>query len=446
MPKQLNRLALLFAAAFGLIAAATGYWSVVRAEDLTTRGDNPRRILMVRRIPRGQILDRYGTVLAESVGVPGELERHYPYPALSSLLGYISPLYGTAGLEAALDPVLHGDEGYDPLELWQMATVLGSPPPGRAVRLSLDLAAQQAADQALGDRPGAVAVIDTESGAILALASHPTYDANGLEERWSSLVADPRSPLLNRAILGLYQPGGALAPAILTLAVATGTAEIEQPFEGTDLTPLEIGGRSYACQQSPSGDDTLGGAIARGCPMAVAELGRALGANALRELFASLRLYEAPSIGLPAGGAPPDADISDPALAAIGQDELAISPLQLALVTAAIAEHGRLPAPQLVVEAQDREGQWQPVAPAAEAGAALPASAADAVAAWMAESGHASVAFSGAEGRPLAWYTAFAPVDDARYAVAVLLEEGNVGEAEMVGQAVLEAVQTGLSG
>src|SRR5687768_1314368 len=113
MSRQLNRLSLVFGLAFALVIAATGYWGLVQAGTLTARGDNPRRILLERRIPRGAILDRNGLVLAETTGPPGEYVRHYPYPALSSLLGYISPLYGTAGVEAAFDPILHGDAGYD---------------------------------------------------------------------------------------------------------------------------------------------------------------------------------------------------------------------------------------------------------------------------------------------------------------------------------------------
>ena len=77
MSSQLNWLSVVFVAAFLLVAVASGYWGVVRVDDLTARGDNPRRILLERRVPRGQILDRNGAVLAESVGAPGALTLGY---------------------------------------------------------------------------------------------------------------------------------------------------------------------------------------------------------------------------------------------------------------------------------------------------------------------------------------------------------------------------------
>ncbi len=439
MTSSLNRLSAAFSVAFVLVVAATGFWGFVRSDGLLARGDNPRRILLERRIPRGLILDRNGEILAETVGPPGELTRHYPYPALSSLLGYISPLYGTTGVEAAFDPILHGDEGYEPFELWQLSTVLGTPPAGRAVRLSLDLGLQQAADTALGNRPGAVVLLDAETGELLALASHPSYDANALDAIWSELINDPRSPLLNRATLGLYQPGGALAPAILAAAIASGGAEVEQAFADSGFTPLEVNGVTLSCRQEPLGDPTLGNALRRGCPQALAELGSTLGGDALHDLYAGLRLFEPPAIGLPVGAASADAAVTDPTLAALGQDGLSISPLQLALVTAAIAEHGLLPAPRLVLETQDRAGDWQPLPPAAAASAALPARAADEVAAWMAD-GHAALANSTVDGSELAWFTGFAPEANPRYVVAVLLESGDIEAAEGIGREVLAAV------
>jgi peptidoglycan glycosyltransferase len=308
------------------------------------------------------------------------------------------------------------------------------------VRLSLDLALQQAADAALGSRDGAVVVMQTDTGELLALASHPTYDANALDTTWSNLVDDPRSPLLNRATLGLYQPGRALTPALLTSALASGAAELDQPVTDFDLD-VRLNDQTYACREVPiEADVNLGVALADGCPAPLAALGARLGGPALHDLFATLRFFEPPAIGLAVGAASADAAVTDPALAALGQNGLAVSPLQLTLVTAAIAEHGRMPAPRLVLETQDRAGEWQPEAAGGDVATVFPSSAADAVAAWMAD-GYAAQAASGTSQQPLAWFLAFAPEDDARYAVVVLLEAGDVDAAEAVGRAVLEALR-----
>ncbi|MEP7359595.1 MAG: hypothetical protein ABI847_20250, partial [Anaerolineales bacterium] len=92
MTKQINRLELIFGAAFLAVALAAGYWGLVRADELTARGDNPRRILAERRTGRGTILDRNDAVLADVVGPAGEYTRRYDYPQLAPVIGYVSPL------------------------------------------------------------------------------------------------------------------------------------------------------------------------------------------------------------------------------------------------------------------------------------------------------------------------------------------------------------------
>jgi len=145
MVTQVKRLATAFSTAFLAVALAAGYWGLVRSEALLARGDNPRRLLDERTTARGTIYDRLDQVLAESLGEPGALTRSYPYPALAPVLGYVSPVYGLAGVEAAQDETLHGGAGLDPFDLFWQGTVLGEPPPGRDVRLTLDLGTQQAA-------------------------------------------------------------------------------------------------------------------------------------------------------------------------------------------------------------------------------------------------------------------------------------------------------------
>ncbi|MGQ0605262.1 MAG: penicillin-binding transpeptidase domain-containing protein, partial [Anaerolineales bacterium] len=347
MPQQLHRLALALGAAFCLMALAAGYWAIAEQSALLARADNPRRILLERRLPRGSILDRDGVVLAEARGMPGDYTRAYPYPDLAPVLGYVSSFYGLAGVEAAMDGVLHGDAGRDALSLaWD--DVLGRRFTGRAVQLTLDLPLQEAADRAIGARTGAVVLLDSASGELLALASQPTFDPNTLEDNWDALIADERAPLLNRATSALYQPGGVMQPFVLAASLQSLTAELEGTFVFAG-DPFRSGDLTLRCQVDPRASAlTLREAFRFGCPQPFAALGEALGPRRIEQLITDLRFLTAPQIGVPTLAASTPSYATEVAALGVGQGSLTVTPLHVALATAAIAERGQVPTPQLI--------------------------------------------------------------------------------------------------
>lgn len=200
----------------GLAGAALvlGWWSFYRAPALLTRTDNPRRAIADRFVPRGAILARDQEPLTITTGDAGEYGRQYLYPPLSPVLGYTDPVYGQSGLEASMDAYLRGLQGYPALTVWWSHLLYGQPPAGLDVRLALDMDLQRLADESLGDHPGALVLIDASSGEILALASHPGFDANQIATDWDQIIADPQAPLVNRATLGRY-PGKDLVGVLL---------------------------------------------------------------------------------------------------------------------------------------------------------------------------------------------------------------------------------------
>jgi cell division protein FtsI/penicillin-binding protein 2 len=127
------------------------------------------------------------------------------------VVGYDDPVYGQSGLEAELNDYLSGWKGNPALMVWWEHLLYGQPPPGLDVRLSIDLKLQQNADELLGNRRGAVVLINARSGEILAIASHPNFDPNSLAAGWSTLVQAGESPLLDRARLGSYPTGDSLS-------------------------------------------------------------------------------------------------------------------------------------------------------------------------------------------------------------------------------------------
>jgi cell division protein FtsW (lipid II flippase) len=208
-PRPFHHLGLAWGLFTGFMIVAGGliFWQVALAPFLTRRDDNPRPVVAEQQIRRGRLLTAAGVPVAETlINEQGVAERRYPYANLSSVTGYYNIRYGVGGTEAAFDPILRGVAGKSAEEQW-LDDLLHRPLVGRDVTLTIDLPAQVAADVALGDQEGAVVVMEIESGAILVMSSHPTYDPNTLEDNWDTLRRDQRAPLLNRATQGLFPVG-----------------------------------------------------------------------------------------------------------------------------------------------------------------------------------------------------------------------------------------------
>jgi len=428
MTLPFHRLGLIIAAGFLALALASGYWAYWEQASLTARADNFRWRLAEQDVRRGDILDRHGVRLATTTGEAGDLQRRYPYPALAPVLGYVSLLYGVAGIEASADDVLHGVLA---AEAW-----FAPPTPGGEVRLTLDLRWQQLADQLLAQHNGALIVLDASTGELLALASHPTFDPNEIDAQWERLAADARAPLLNRATQALYQPGGALQPLVLAAALQTEVVALDAPLS-QEATPLHLGPTTLSCLYSTEANVyTWREAFHFHCPQPFAVLGEQLGARRLDQLFANARFYDAPEVALPALAAAHPSPTTTAALMAIGQSDLTLTPLHLALVTAAIAREGRMPVPQLISATRRAGGEWQAMPLAMQPVTVFAPEAARTVKALM-NNGHSALALADAAGHQLAWFSGFTPFTDARYVVVVLLEDGDWAAARAMGEKLL---------
>src|SRR5215216_2059292 len=198
----------------GLFAAAltNGWWAIIRGPDLLLRTDNPRRTIEDRYVPRGLLLDRSNTVINTTEGKVGSYTRAYKYPDLAPVVGYNHPIYGQAGLEASLDEYLRGLRGNPSSTLWWNHLAYGMSPEGLNVRLSIDLYLQYRADEMMTDQTGAVILMNAQTGEILVMSSHPTFNPNDLNEIGSQLNKNPDKPLINRAASGLYPTGSLIDP------------------------------------------------------------------------------------------------------------------------------------------------------------------------------------------------------------------------------------------
>ena len=440
MSKSLNRTAAAFLLAFFLLALALGRWSIA-SPDLVARDDNPRRVFAEQLIQRGSILDRNTQVLAETVPQSNTLVRRYPLIAAAPVVGYYSINYGSAGVEEAFDDVLRGPR--DPID-----QLLHHRQSGQSVRTTLDSRAQQL----LADRltqPGAAIVLSLPDGAITALASNPSFDPNTLDQNWKTLSADPSAPLLNRATQGLYQPGAIFETVMLADAIGRGVMPAEtltQPDRPITLDQLTL-----HCARSDTSPTTLAEAYAQACPAPFADLAAHLTAGDLLSLTQQWKLDVPPSLEIRTSAAPtPTVELSTTQAVqayALGQGELTISPLQLAQVAATIGNNGFMPSIFLVKDVQTPDGKWQPYANSVQAPMPIidPAVARAVLQAMRVQdhsTGHGGAAISG--NRQPAWFIGLAPIDQPKYAIAVLLEDAkNATDAEDIGRSVLEELSGG---
>jgi peptidoglycan glycosyltransferase len=439
MTKSIQRVTAAFLVAFAVLAVMLGRWSLA-SSDLTARDDNPRRVFQEQEIQRGAIVDHNNQILAETVPLSGTLIRRYLDPDSAPVVGYDSINYGQAGVEEAADRLLRGP--YNSVD-----QLLHHRQFGQDVRLTIDASTQALVAQRL-TQPGAVVVLSVPDGAVLALESNPSFDPNTLDRDWKTLSTDPAAPLLNRATQGLYQPGAILESVILAEAIERGTIELTQTFTQPER-PLTLNGLTLTCAHQAE-VNTLAEAYANACPTPFADLGVALGEAQLISITQRWHLDQPPTLELRTSAAPTltfDLSTTEALQAyAVGQGELTISPLHMALVAATIANLGVMPKPYVIDAVQSASGEWAPYNqfdPARMGEAFIsPMTAQSVISAMHAANhvaGHGGAAFSG--NKQLSWFIGLAPIEQPKYAIAVLIEtpQGDAAtEAESIGRGILE--------
>ena len=236
--KRLTVVIAFFAILFALLIANLTYVMVIEAEELQDMPSNNHTLASEATRERGAILTSDNVVLAESVEQDdGTWERTYPEGDLASqVVGYYSQQYGSAGIENSMSSSLVGEEDFETITD-AIRAAAGIQTSGNDVVLTIDADIQKAAQEALGDSDGACVVLDTETGAVLAEASSPTYDNNDVEDIISG--EDDSADLYNRATQSLYAPGSTFKIVTLAAALDTGTVEPDDVYSSPGK--IEIG-------------------------------------------------------------------------------------------------------------------------------------------------------------------------------------------------------------
>jgi peptidoglycan glycosyltransferase len=364
MNTQVRRVTTLVVVMFLALFGSATYTQYVKAHDLRVDSRNMRTFYESFNRDRGPIVVA-GQAIASSSPVDDDFGYQRAYaagPKYAPVTGFYSVVFGRTQIEWATDDVLQGTA--DSLFLSRVQDMFtGRQPQGGAVELTIDPAAQDAAWEGLGSQRGAVVALDSATGEILAMVSTPSYDPNDLaahdtteaNDAYQELLDDPQSPLWNRAIAGnLYAPGSVFKLITAAAALESGdyTAESVLPAPAAlDLPNTSVKLTNTGDSQcSATGQMTLAAALAISCNTAFGGLGMTLGQDALAAQAEAFGFGATARVPMPVTASvfPEDMDDAQTAMAAIGQYSDRVTPMQMAMVAAAIANDGVLRAPHLI--------------------------------------------------------------------------------------------------
>ncbi len=460
MNAPLRRVAAACLLMFLMVLANLNYVQVVKSQAYRDDARNARVLLRAYALERGPIAIGDGKdrlALALSVATKDRLKylRTYPGgPEFAPVTGFYSLVYGRIGIESSEERVLSGED--DRLFVRRLSDLFtGRKPQGGSILLTLSAAAQKAAWTGLAGKRGAVVALDPRTGAVLALASAPSYDPAQLSSHdpaairkaYTGYLADPAMPMLDRALNATYPPGSTFKVITSAAALAAGyqpDTKIPSPtvlsLPQTTNKLTNFGGER--CGDGTS--STLADAFRISCNTAFGGLGLRLGSGALRKTAEAFGIGDT-TLRLPGRVSPsvfPDT-LSPPQVAqsAIGQYDVRVTPLQMALVAAGVANGGDIMSPYLVREVQAPDLSRLDVATPSLYRHAIDRAVADRLRTMMqlvvtSGTGTAAqipgVAVAGKTGTaqhavgqpPDAWFIGFAPADNPQVAVAVLVENG----------------------
>jgi peptidoglycan glycosyltransferase len=456
-----RRLAAAVLVSFALLGLMTTWVQVVAADTYRLDPRNARFNLTQTGKERGLIVSADGVVLARSDPDPattGSFIRSYPEGAVfANVVGYSSLLFGEQGLERAYSADLRSRRDFTISDL--LSVVLGRDLRPENIQLHLDASLQRLAYQALGGQAGAVVALDPLTGSVRALVTSPSYDPAQLlgpdaASQYQVLLEDPARPLSDRATRELYPPGSTFKTVVAAAAIDSGTATQETTYADPAQFPLP--GSTAVIENAGGGpcnngtSTTLLQAFVRSCNTTFARIAIETGAEPIGETAQRLGFNREIPFPWPAAESAFATSIlanDDAALgqSGIGERDVRATPLQMAMVAAAVANQGTVMVPNLVARIFDSDGnEVETIEPSVLDSAFSPETAfvmsqmmervvtegtgRQAAVPGIRVAGKTGTS-TGIEGRPHAWFVGFAPVDAPTIAVAVFVEAGgNIGE------------------
>jgi peptidoglycan glycosyltransferase len=484
MNRPIRALAVACLVLFLALLVNVNYVQFVQADSLNAKNGNKRVINEEFSRDRGPILVD-GEPVAESVPSDDEYKYQRTYrdgKLYAPVTGYFSYIYGRGGVEYSQNPVLSGSDNR--LFVSRVVDVLANKQPkGGSVETTIDPLAQQAAStglERLGPTTrGAAIALRPSTGEILAMVSQPSYDPallashnfDSVERSWAKLINDKNQPMINRTTQQTLPPGS-------TFKLVTAAAALEKlNLEPQDMVQagrtLTFPGITYTLGNHDNGNCggnrvTFERAMNVSCNVAFGALAGEVGEEALADQARAFGFGTDPLSGIPSGPSRfPTGDLEPPQLAqsGIGQFEVAATPLQMAMVAAAVGNGGEVMRPYLVktvrapnlrvLEETQPESLGQAMSPANASrltqmlvSTVTKGTAASARIGGVDVAGKTGTAQSTADRPPYAWFVSYAPADNPQVAVAVVVESSDTARSEIAGgrlagpiaRAVMQAV------
>jgi len=458
--RQITTLFRLSAVGIALLITMTAYWQIWAASSLADRRDNARLVYRQLQIKRGLILASDGkTVLAHNRAERRNgltlYTRRYPYgPLFAHAVGYNTVGDGRTALELAENPYLTASNSDLATVISNLGSTLrGETVTGDNVITSLSKPAQKAARQGLESQglTGAVVAIEPSTGRVVAMYSSPSFNPNKVDQDFSRLSAKGGAPLLNRATQGLYAPGS-------TFKVVTATSALNAGY-GPQQLNIDAGGHCITVEAHPlcnAGTESFGTidlktALTSSVNTYFAQLGQKLGQRRLENTMQKFGFFQLPPFTYPTDEMNPSGIYQnghmlgtlapiDVGRVAIGQERLAVTPLQMATVAATVANGGVRMAPRLVDKVVTPGGNTVYTGKPQQVERVMsPQTAAQltddmrnvvdegtgtaANVLGLNVAGKTGTAETGVNGLNTAWFIAFAPAEDPKIAVAVVVEK-----------------------
>jgi peptidoglycan glycosyltransferase len=453
---------------FAVLVFATSWWTEFGAQRLRDNPLNRRQLLEDAKVKRGRILAEDGTVLARSVKAEGDTYRRiYPNDIFSHEVGYSFTNLGRAGLEQSRNTALTGQGGEVDTLLEQLS---GKKKAGSDVVTNLDPAAQKVALQQLAGRKGSVVALEPSTGKVRVMASVPGFDQNAVPDHFRSLNRDSNAPLLNRSTQAGYPPGSTFKVVTATAALDSGRFNPDSVLNGdsgkkiSGVPLANDGGQDF-------GPINMTDALTQSVNTYWAQVGEKLGKSTMATYMNRYGFDRKPPLDYPnpqkrASGEysahgrllSPTSSRVDVGRMAIGQDKLAVTPLQMAEVAATVANGGVRVKPRLTSKVVDPDGRTNQRINPQDVTRVMSTKTASELAQMMSkvvqEGTGTAAALSGIDvaGKTgtaeidvnnnitQPWFIAFAPVSHPRIAIAATVERSQGGFGGTVAAPIAKAV------